>query len=82
MKQFLFRNRQSMLFQAFRSGSILSLFVYTIIRILAFDFPMSWGEEILLFIKIMAASCFLIASATLGSAWVYKNVLNLKRRIG
>ncbi|HEX7846753.1 MAG TPA: hypothetical protein VF476_13205 [Chitinophagaceae bacterium] len=80
MKQFFFRHRRNMLLQALYSGSILSLFVYAVVRILAYEFPMSWIEEIFLFVKIMLASSFIIATATGGSAWMYRNVIKMLRK--
>lgn len=81
MKQFLLRHRKNMLLQALHSGGILSLFIYAVIRILAFDFPMNLKEEITLFVKIMAVSSFLIAAATGGAAWTYRNILRQSRKI-
>ena len=80
MKRFILRHRKSMLLQAIRSGSMLSLFVYAVIRILAYEFPMNWIEEFLLFGKILLVTCFLIITATVGSAWVYKMLISFRRK--
>ena len=75
MKQFFVRHRKNILLQSLYSGSILSLFVYAVVRILAFEFPMNWTEEIILFCKVMLSSSFLFATATGGLAWLYRNML-------
>jgi hypothetical protein len=69
-----------MLLQALNSSSIISLFVYAALRVLFYEFPMTWGEEIVFFLKTVFASCFLIATATAGSAWLHRGIEKLKTR--
>jgi hypothetical protein len=80
MRQFFLRHRKNMLLRALYSGSILSLFIYAILRVLSYDFPMTWTEEITFFLKTFLCGCFLIATATGGSAWMYKLFLKMKHR--
>lgn len=68
-----------MLLVALRSGSILSLFMYLVLRVLFYEFPMDWKEEILLFIKIFGSSCFLFALATAGSARLYREYVKMRK---
>jgi hypothetical protein len=78
MKQFLLRHRKNMLLQAVSSASILSLFVYAVLRCLFYEFPMTWDEEILFFLKTFLSSCFVISTATAGSAWFYRIFQQMK----
>jgi hypothetical protein len=81
MRQSLLRRRHPhMLLQALHSGSILSLFVYAILRALFYEFPMTWGEEVVFFLKTVLTSCFLIATATGGSTWLYRTIRMMNRR--
>ncbi|HEX2629666.1 MAG TPA: hypothetical protein VHM26_11655 [Chitinophagaceae bacterium] len=82
MRQSLLRRRHPhMLVQALHSGSILSLFVYAILRALFYEFPMTWGEEALFFLKTVLVSCFLIATATGGATWLYRTLKLMNRRM-
>jgi hypothetical protein len=80
MKQFISRHKNNMLVQALSSGSILSIFVYIILRCLFYEFGMGWTEEIMFFIKTMLASSCIIATATGGSAWLYRGLVKMRRR--
>ncbi len=71
--------RKTILWQAVRSGSILSLFVYAIFRLLFYEFHFSWKGETIFFLKIFSASCLLMVILTGGIAWFYGFILKIKR---
>ena len=79
MKQFILRQRKTTIGKAISSGSILSLFIYGIFRCLFLEFPMTIGEELLFFAKTVLLSCFLIATATGGAAWLYRHIKKMQR---
>ena len=79
MKQFFQRHRKSIFLQSFYSCSVLSLFVYIFMRSVFYEFPMSWAEESLFFIKMIGISQALFVTAVAGSAWLYKGVVKMKR---
>ena len=75
MKKMIVRNKETILVQALYSGSIVSLFIYVVLRGLFYEFPMSWGEEILFFTKTILGSCFLFVTATgipAGLCWLFE----------
>lgn len=78
MKQFIAQHRKSIMWQALQSGGVLSLCIYAIIRFTFYEFPMSWTEEAIFFLKTYFISCFLIATATGGSAWMYRSLIRMK----
>ena len=80
MKQFMLRHRKNIFAQALVSGGVLSLFIYAVLRILFFEFPMSWIEEISIFVKTTLLSSFLVFSATGGIAWAYRSLLKRMRK--
>jgi hypothetical protein len=80
MKQSLLRYRKHMLLQALQSGSVLSLFVYATLRVLFYEFPMTWMEEVVFFLKTVLCSCFLIATATGGMTWLYRTIRVMTRK--
>lgn len=80
MKQFFIRRHKNLFIQALQSGSVISLFIYASLRCLFHEFPMSLTEEVLFFLKTAVASCFLIATAMTGSAWLYAAVVKWKPR--
>jgi|GEM_PF-5611812 len=77
MKQFFSQNK--ILSQAVYSSAILSLFVYIIVRAFSFEFPMTWIEEALLFIKIVCTGSFMMVLITVGCAGLYLSYQKLKR---
>ena len=77
MRQFYSLHRNNILLQAFRSASVLSLFVYSMFRIYFFEFPLSWKEEAAFFIKMFLSSSFIITTATGGIVIFYKSLLKL-----
>jgi len=78
MKKFYHQHHKSILWQAMQLASILSLFMYALPRILFYDFPVSWYEEVLYFAKIYSCSLFIITSATGGPALLYRYILKLR----
>jgi len=78
MRQFYLQHRKSILWQAIQSGSILSLFVYAIFRMLFYEFPMTGMEEGLYFVKVFLSSLFVIATATGGSALLYRSLVKMR----
>jgi len=76
----MIRHKDHLMIQAISNGSIVSIFVYIIIRILFYEFPMSWTEEISFFIKISLASCLMITVATVGTAWLYRGLVKIRRK--
>lgn len=78
MKQSLLRHR--FLLQALQSGTVLSLFVYATLRVFFYEFPMTWTEEVMFFLKTVFCSCFFIATATGGVAWLYRAIRMMNRR--
>jgi TRAP-type C4-dicarboxylate transport system permease small subunit len=79
MKKFIARHKNHLLLQAFSSSTVISVFVYIVTRILFYEFPMSWMEEIVFFLKITLTSCCIIATATGGSVWFYRGLVKMKR---
>lgn len=79
MRQFYKQHHKSIIWQALQSGSIVALFLYSIIRGLFYEFPMSWTEESLFFIKVFLSSACLIAGTTGSVALLYKLVLKIRR---
>ena len=71
MKYSIAPNRKKLFPRAFQSAIITSLFIYAAMRLMAYEFPMTWKEEILLFFKVVAVSCLLITSITGGLPWMY-----------
>jgi hypothetical protein len=80
MKQFIAQHRNSIPVKALSSSATISLFIYIIIRSFAFDFPMTWFEEIALFIKICATCTFMMCLVTIGCAGLYRAYERLKRQ--
>jgi hypothetical protein len=79
MKQFLDQQRNRIWMKALYSSTIISLSLYIIIRAFSFDFPMSWMEEIMLFLKIVCTGSVMMVVATIGCAGLYKSFLRMKR---
>ncbi len=77
MKQFLSQNK--ILTQAIYSSATISLFLYIVVRSFSFEFPMSWLDEALLFIKIVCTGSFLMVLVTMGCAGLYLSFHRLKR---
>lgn len=63
MKQFITSNRHKVL-QGVPSALLISFSIYLFLRIIFHDFPMSWGEEILFFLKVTIIGSMLIILAT------------------
>jgi hypothetical protein len=80
MKQFLAQHRNSIPVKALYSSATIALFIYIVIRSFAFDFPMTWFEEIALFVKICFTSTFMMSLATIGCAGLYRAYERLKRQ--
>ncbi len=78
MRQLYIFYRRNILLQAFRSASVLSLFIYTMFRIFFFEFPLSWTEEAVFFIKMFLSSSFIIATATGGVVIAYRTFVKLR----
>lgn len=49
---------------------------------MAYEFPMTWKDEIVLFIKTVAASCLLITVITGGLPWMYIRGTRFYRKAG
>lgn len=79
MKQFLVQHRNSIWIKALYSSATISLFLYIIIRGFSYDFPMSWTEELLLFIKVIFTGSLVMSLATIGCASLYKAFERIKR---
>jgi len=79
MKQFLIQYRNSIWAKALYSSATISLFLYIIIRGFSYDFPMSWTEEIMLFIKVIFTGTVVMSLATAGCAGLYKAFERIKR---
>jgi hypothetical protein len=79
MRRFLEQQRNRIWMKALYSSAIICFFLYIIIRVFSFDFPMHWSEEVFFFFKIMFAGCFLMVLATTISAAIYKFFLKMKR---
>jgi len=80
MKQFLAYQRNSILGQAVYSSATISVSIYIIVRTFSYDFPMSWGEELLLFTRIIFNGTILMVLTTVGCAGIYKSFVRMKRR--
>ncbi|HEY6506038.1 MAG TPA: hypothetical protein VIZ28_18815 [Chitinophagaceae bacterium] len=79
MKQFFVQRRNSIWVKSLYSSATISLFLYIIIRGFSYDFPMSWSEEILLFIRIVFTGTFMISMAAIGCAGLYRAFEKMKR---
>ena len=79
MKQFLVQHRNSIWAKALYSSATISLFLYIIIRGFSYEFPMTWTDEILLFIKIIFTGIFMMSLATVGCASLYRGFERIKR---
>jgi hypothetical protein len=79
MKQFLVQHRNSIWAKALYSSATISFFLYIIIRGFSFEFPMTWMDEALLFIKITFTGTFLMSLATVGCASLYMAFERIKR---
>ena len=79
MKQFLARHRKNIILQSFISCSLFSVSVYAIIRSIFYDFPMSWTEESLFFVKMFTASQLILVTGVGGLTWMYRGLLRLKK---
>jgi len=79
MKQFLTRHRKNILLQSFLSCSIFSICVYAIIRCIFFEFPMSWTEESLFFIKMFAACQLIFVTGVGGLTLLYRGLLRIRK---
>jgi hypothetical protein len=78
MKQFILRNRNTVPLKAASSSFILSLFFYAVVRVLFYEFPMTWLEEAWFFIKVIITGCFtLTAAATLTNSSRYIDCIAL-----
>jgi len=78
MKQFIVRNRNTVAFRAFNSSLILSLCFYAVVRILFFEFPMTWFEEAWFFTKIFLTSSFVFTITVTTTGWLYLAFLKIK----
>jgi hypothetical protein len=78
MRQLYIHYRQYILWQAFRSASVLSLFIYAMFRIFFFEFPLSWTQEAIFFIKMFLSSSFIIVTATGGVVIAYRTFVKLR----
>lgn len=81
MKQFYIHHHQNIIWQSIQSGLVISLFVFAILRIFFYEFPMTWGEEITFFLKAYCASCFIFTTAMGGIACLYWSLLKIKKYI-
>jgi hypothetical protein len=79
MRQFYNQHHKSIAWQALQSGSIIALFLYITIRGLFYEFPMSWTEESVFFIKVFLSSAGLISGTTGTVAFLYRLVLKIRR---
>jgi len=62
MKNVVIPAWKNLFFQAMYSSLIISICFYCFVRILFFEFPMTWLEEIVFFIKIVfTGSIFIVA---------------------
>ncbi|MBL7744180.1 MAG: hypothetical protein JNN00_11950 [Chitinophagaceae bacterium] len=79
MKQFILQHRNRIWAKALYSSATISLFIYIIIRGFTYDFPMSWTEEAILFVKVIFAGSCLMSLATIGCASLYRAFERIKR---
>lgn len=79
MKQFILRNKNTVPFKAAFSSFIFSICFYAVVRILFYEFPMTWLEEAWFFIKMIAAGCFAITSAATLTTWLYIVIIKIVR---
>jgi hypothetical protein len=80
MKQFFHQNK--ILGQAIYSSAIVSLFLYIVVRTFTFEFPMTWIDEALLFIKVVCTGSFMMVLITVGCAGIYLSYQKMKRTKG
>ena len=65
--------------KAMTSSATISLFLYIIIRGFTFDFPMTWLEEIMLFVKVIFTGTTMMVLITTGCAGLYGYYERVKR---
>ena len=80
MKQFITRNRKRMIFRALYSAAIISICVYTFARVLFYEFPMTWTEEIVFFLQVVVTGSLLIGGAATIITSLYFLLLKIKQR--
>ena len=80
MKKFIARNRKTIAFRALYAASILSICLYTFVRVLFFEFPMTWPEEITFFLKLVITGSLFTGSVLIGLRWLYFYILKLRQR--
>ena len=81
MKKLIVRFGKTLVWQAIRSGLVLALFIYVMLRTMFHEFPMSWSEEIAYFLKTIMVSTSFIALCTGGIIYMYRGVLKMRRNM-
>ncbi|MGC4037542.1 MAG: hypothetical protein QM764_16390 [Chitinophagaceae bacterium] len=81
MKSFIAHKRHSIVFRAISPAIIVSVSLYVFVRILFYEFPMTWMEEIIFFFKLVFTGSLVISSTLVAVRWFYFYMLKLKHRI-
>ena len=79
MRRLLFAQRNRIWMKAVFSSFIICILIYFIIRCFSFDFPLTWKEELLLFIKVVCSGMLMMVAATTATAYLYKTILRRRR---
>jgi hypothetical protein len=79
MKQFILRNKNTVPLKAASSSFVLSLCFYTVVRVLFYEFPMTWMEEAAFFVKVIITGCFALTAAATLTAWLYIILIKIVR---
>lgn len=81
MKKLIARLGKTIVWQAIRSGLVLAFFMYLMLRIIFYEFQMSWPEEVVFFSKVMLVGASFIALCTSGIIFMYYGILRMKRNM-
>jgi hypothetical protein len=80
MKNLIARKRNTIAFRAISPAALISICLYVFVRILFFEFPMSWLEEFIFFSKVILSGVFFISLCVIGLKLLYFFVLKFKQR--
>jgi hypothetical protein len=79
MKNLITRNRNTVAFRAISPASVISICFYLFVRVLFFEFPMTWIEEIVFFGKVMFSGISLIGIPVIALRLLYFYQLKFKQ---
>jgi len=80
MKKIILSQSNKIIFRSLPSAAIISFCVYLFARILCYEFPMTWLEEITFFLKVMFTGSILIITCITGLRLFHLFILKQKLR--